>query len=81
MSSIAERGGKLLAICLTVFLVAQVFMSANKLMDKKTSISTTTEYEDERLMPSISVCFPYPKSEYQGNSREELVMKTLNDTR
>ena len=81
MSLNAERGGRMLAAGLTIFLVAQVFMSANKLMEKKTSISTTTEYEDKRLMPSISVCFPFPKSEYQGNSREELVLKTLNASR
>ena len=82
MASNAKRGGRLLAIALMAFFIGQVIISVKKLRDKKTAVSATTEYEEKRLMPSISVCFPMKKSEESaGSGLLEVVQKTLNDTR
>ena len=81
MATNAERGGRVLGIGLAVSLIILVIISANKLRTGIVAVSTTTEYEDKRVMPSISVCFPFTKSDYQGNELEEVVQKTLNDSR
>ena len=82
MASKAETGGRILALGLMVVLIVQVIISTNKLRAKTVAVSTTTEYEDKRLMPSISVCFPFTKSEDStGSELVEIVRKTLNDTR
>ena len=82
MASNTKRVGRLLAIGLVAFFIAQVIISVNKLRDKKTAVSATTEYEEKRLMPSISVCFAMKKSEdTAGSELLEVVQKTLNDTR
>ena len=81
MATKAERGGRFLAIGLVVSLIILVIISANKLRARIVAVSTTTEHEDKRLMPSISVCFTVTKSDYQGNVLEEVVQKTLNDTK
>ena len=82
MASNAKMVGRLLAIGLMAFFIAQVIISVNKLRAKKTAVSATTEYEKNRLMPSISVCFPMKKSEdTAGSELLEVVQKTLNDSR
>ena len=81
MASNAARGGRVLAFGLAVVFIIEITISANKLRDKIVAMSTTTEHEDNRLMPSISVCFRFKKSQYQGNELVEVVQKTLNDTR
>ena len=81
MATKTERRGRVLAIGLAISFLILVIISANKLRARMVAVSTTTEYEDKRIMPSISVCFPFTKSDYQGNELEEVVQKTLNDTK
>ena len=81
MAAPAEWGGRLLAACLMAFFVAQVIISVNKLRDRKIAASSTTQYADRRLMPSLSVCFPFRETEIQAENLEELVEKTMNETR
>ena len=81
MVSRSEKGGRLLALGLIAFLIFQVIISANKLTERKMAVSTTTEYDHKRLMPSISVCFAYKIADYQGNDPVELVKKTLREAR
>ena len=82
MASKAESGGRILALGLMVFFIVQVIRSTNKLRANIVAVSTTTEYEEKRLMPSISVCFPFMKSEESaGSELEVVVQKTLNDSR
>ena len=82
MASKAESGGRILALGLMVFFIVQVIRSTNKLRANIVAVSTTTEYEEKRLMPSISVCFPFTKSEDSaGSDLVEVVQKTLNDSR
>ena len=80
MASATEKGGKLLALGLVTFLIVEVIISANKLSEGKMSVSTTTGYEEKRLMPSISVCFEY-KGFQNGTSLRATVQSTLNDAR
>ena len=82
MVSLVETGGRLLALGLITFFLIQVIFSANKLREEKTAVSVTTQYDQKRVMPSISVCFYYKKAEdYKGHDAEELLQTTLNETR
>ena len=81
MASTAEKGGRLLALCLVTFFFIQVFFSANKLREEKTSVSATKQYEEKRDMPSISVCFKYKKADYRGDELVKSVEATINNTR
>ena len=72
-----------MALGLVTFFFVEVIISANKLSDEKTAVSTNKQYEQSRLMPSISVCFKYKKAEDHFGSDDyvELVKATLNRTR
>ena len=56
-----ENGGRLLLLCLLTFFIIQVIFSANKLWEEKTAVSTIKQYDQSRLMPSVSFCFYYEK--------------------
>ena len=81
MASISKIVGRLLAVGLFIFLIAQIIIALGKLRDEKTAVSTTTQYEQSRLMPSFSICFHIKRPAYQGNDPSELAQITLNQTR
>ena len=81
MTSVSRKLGRILAAGLIIFLVAQIIMALGKLRDEKTAVSTTTQYEQSRLMPSFSICFHAKKVNYQGNDGAEYASITLNQTR
>ena len=78
MVSTVKNGGRLLALGLLTFFLVQVIFSANKLRDEKTAVSTTKQYDESRLMPSISFCFHY-KKKGGGNSTRVVAEETLKD--
>ena len=81
MVSKVENGGRVLLLGLFIFFLVQVFFSANKLRDKKTAVSTTRQYDQSRLMPSISFCFYYKKKQFQTDSARAVAEETLKDAR
>ena len=92
MATIVDHGGRLLLLGLLIFFLVQVIFSANKLRDEKTAVSTRKQYDQSRLMPSFSFCFPYPKIQLSQLSQQDittistggsgaLAEATLNDAR
>ena len=80
MVSISEGAGRFIALGLFAFFVYQVIISANKLKKAKMAMSTNTESEERRLMPSISACFTYDLVQ-NSTSLAADVQATLNDAR
>ena len=72
MNSITKIGGRVLSICLFCYLIAEIAYSAVKFHDGRTAVSTTTHYEESRLMPSVSVCFrnKFDNYGYNGSNVE-----------
>ena len=82
MASLVDLGGRLLLLGLSLLFLYQVVISANKLREEKTAVSTTKQYDQSRLMPTIAVCFEYEKyKDYQGNNAKDLANLTLNQSR
>ena len=80
MASLIDYGGRILALGLLAFFLVQVIFSAKKLRDEKTAVSTTKQYDERRIMPSISFCFHY-KKKGGGNSTRVVAEETLKDAR
>ena len=57
MAKTAENSVRLIGLGLLIFLVTKVFIAVNKLQDEKVATITTRKYENERLFPSMSICF------------------------
>ena len=81
MVSMVENGGRLLLLGLLIFFFVQVIFSANKLREEKTAVSTTKQYDQSRLMPSISFCFFYKKLPITNGGARVVAEETLKDTR
>ena len=80
MVSKVENGGRVLLLGLLSFFLVEVIFSANKLGEKKTAVSTTRQYDQSRLMPSVSFCFFYKKIDIATGSRA-VAEATLKDAR
>ena len=80
MVSMIDNGGRLLALGLLTFFLVQFIFSANKLREEKTAVSTTKQYDQSRLMPSISFCFDYKKVPI-STGLETSAEATLKDAR
>ena len=70
----------MLALGLLTFFLVQVIISANKLRDEKTAVSTTKQYDQSRIMPSFSFCFFFKKKR-GGNTTKIVAEETLKDAR
>ena len=79
MVSMVEKGGRLLALALFAFLIYEVITSASRFWVGRTAVTTYTEDDGKRIMPSISVCFDYKMVDHQGHDIGKLVQKTLNE--
>ena len=69
-ASISKAVGRLVALGLVAYFVSKVIIAVDKLQHEKTAVSTTTHYEESRLMPSFSICFRNKKEHYQYNGTE-----------
>ena len=81
MASLVDNGGRLLLLGLLTFFLVEVIFSANKLREEKTAVSTTTHYDQSRLMPSISFCFLYKKMPISAVNARTVAEATLKDAR
>ena len=57
MGKITQTGGRILALGLFAFLMYEVIISVKKLQSERTAKSAKKYYDNNRLMPSISICF------------------------
>ena len=71
-SWIGKTGGRLLVLGLIAYFISKVIISAQKLQHVQIGTSKTTKYEDDRLFPSISICFvpTGPAGNYKYNGTE-----------
>ena len=69
----------ILGVLLTIIFVYEVLQGIGKLRNSKTAVSTSTYYEDGRIMPSFSICFRNKKEHYQYYATE--VEQGLNKSR
>ena len=72
----AKIVGQILPLILLAFFVTEVVISATKLFDEKIAIVTHTEYEDTRLMPSLSICFRRKLAKYPSNGTQSMLNAT-----
>ena len=57
MTGIAKSSVRLVGFGLWIYLVTKIVIAVSKLQDEKIATVTTKKYEQERLLPSISICF------------------------
>lgn len=57
MTGIAKNSVRLVGFGLFIYLVTKILIAVSKLQDEKIAIVTTKKYEQERLFPSMSICF------------------------
>ena len=79
MAPIFKAIGRLVALGLVAYFVSKVFAAVEKLQNEKTATSTSTLFEEHRLMPSFSICFRNKREYYQYNGTE--VDQGLNKSR
>ena len=57
MTGIAKNSVRLVGFGLLIYLVTKIVIALSKLQDEKIATVTTKKYENERLFPSMSICF------------------------
>ena len=66
-SWIGKTGGRLLALGLVTYFISKVIIAIGKLQHEQTGTSLSTKYEEDRLFPSISICFVPKSGHYKYN--------------
>ena len=69
-SWVGKAGGRLLVLGLVTYFISKVIDAVGKLQREQTGTSLSTKYEENRLFPSISICFEPKSGRFKYNGTE-----------